>query len=287
MPETKELRSAIFKGYVWHQRFQPTAHQFRYRVFMMYLDLAEQHEVFSKSLLWGTNWYHAARFKRSDYFSINGDNSQSIESAVRQEVKSQTGIEVSGPVCLLTNLRYFGYNTNPISCYYCYDSDAEGLVALLIEVTNTPWGEKHHYVLDLRSHKDNESVEFQKRMHVSPFMPMNRIYRWRGSVPSTTLRYSLASVVADDSVSNDASSGAELYESDRYETEGEIQFDSGVVFKRQPVTSRALNTTLAIYPLMTLKVITAIYWQALRLWMKRVPFVAHPAKSATSLKIQS
>lgn len=240
---------------------------------MMYLDLAEQDAVLNQSRFWGTSWYHAARFKRSDYFSIGGDYSQSIDSAVRQEIKSRIGVDINGAVCLLTNFRYFGYITNPISCYYCFNGDATRPVALLIEVTNTPWGEKHHYVLDLRNVNDGDTVEFQKNMHVSPFMPMDRIYQWRGSVPSQVLRYSLASVVAPkESVDN----------SERVDEQ--LQFDSGVIFKRMTITRRALDTTLVLYPFMTLKVILAIYWQALCLWVKKVPFVAHPSKAAPSLK---
>lgn len=264
------MRSAIFKGAVWHQRYQPAAHKFRYRVFMMYLDLAETDSLLSQSRLWGRDWYHLARFKRSDYFAIDGDVSQSIESAVRHEVARQLNVTVEGPVCLLTNFRYFGYTTNPISCYYCFNAEATTLVALLIEVTNTPWGEKHHYVLDLQAYRDNDVIEFEKKLHVSPFMPMERTYRWRGSMPSQSLRYSLASVVNSDGSSTDASIG-----------NGEVQFDSGVVLKRVPITRESLNTTLLSYPFMTVKVIGAIYWQALLLWLKKVPFISHPEKSAT------
>lgn len=277
MSEPGTLRSGIFKGSVWHHRYQPVEHKFRYRVFMMYIDLAEEVDLLEKSMLWGTKWYHLARFKRSDYFVIGGDFSKSIDVSVRTEVQRHIGVEVSGPVCLLTNFRYFGYNTNPISCYYCFDTDGENLLALLIEVTNTPWGEKHHYVLDLRNYSVGATVEFQKKMHVSPFMPMNRVYRWRGTVPSQVLRYSLASVILREEKGDDASVHAG----------NELQFDSGVVFKRVPITRHSLNTTLALYPFMTLKVILAIYWQAMKLWIKRVPFVAHPAKAAASLQVES
>ena len=256
--------SAVYKGYVWHRRYLPRAHQFRYRVFMMYLNLQQIDDVLNRTRLWGSRWYHPGRLKRDDYFSIDGNNAQSIDAAVRQEIKMQLQLDLTGAICLLTNFRYFGHIINPISCYYCFDDSNSRLIALLIEVTNTPWGEKHHYVLDLREGESDTPVEFEKKMHVSPFMPMNRTYRWRGSSPSQSLRYSLALLIKSEEAQN---------------TDDTIHFDSGVVFKRLPATGANLNRVLYLYPLMTIKVVLAIYWQALKIWIKRIPFVPHPNKT--------
>ncbi len=270
------LHSAIYQGWVWHHRYLPKSHKFRYRVFMMYLELTEIDSVLSLSKFWGRHWYHLARFKRSDYFSIDSDYAQNIDTAVKQEVKRQLGFDVTGSICLLTNLKYFGYITNPISCYYCFNADNSQLQALLIEVTNTPWGERHHYVLDLRKHGVSRAVEFEKKMHVSPFMPMDRNYRWQGEMPAQKLRYTLASLVMGDAASSKTGSSAQSIENQKH-------FDSGVVFDRQAINAKALNSVLLRFPFMTLKVLSAIYWQALKIWLKKIPFVPHPnAKANTS-----
>ena len=291
------LRSAIYKGWVWHNRYEPRRHEFRYRVFMMYIDLSEIESVLASSIFWGRRWFHIARFKRTDYFAVGADYSQSTESAVRQEVNSQLGFEVSGSVCLLTNFRYFGYITNPISCYYCFNQDATHLEALLIEVTNTPWGEKHHYVLDLRSVNLKDGIEFDKLMHVSPFMPMDRVYQWRGYLPSKTLRYSLTSMLKSETEETDQSLPDQTLHVTRCGTQNKNQnklenrpmqrprnkqFDSGVIFRRTSVTARSLNTVLLEFPVMTLKVIAAIYWQALKLWCRKIPFVPHPGTASVN-----
>lgn len=277
------LHSAIYRGRVWHHRHLPRVHKFRYNVFMMYVDLAEVDEVLSLSRLWSHRRWSVAQFRRTDYFAFPAEQSpdgvladgapnpashpsptHDIDQCVRSAVQAKLHWRPDGPIRLLTNFRYFGYLINPISCYYCFDADDRRLDALLIEVTNTPWGQRTHYVLDLRDVPAGSAIDFDKSMHVSPFMPMNMKYRWKGDVPGDKLVYSLASFYLGSETDNAPRNSIVR------------QFDSGVNFDRVEINAGSLNRVIWQFPWMTAKVATAIYWQALKLWLKRIPFVPHP-----------
>jgi len=265
----QDFNSCIYRGQVWHRRFVPKEHAFKYQAFMVYLDLDEIGPLFKQTPFWGKKWFHLARFKRSDFF---GDENKKITDCVREEVQQQLGFKPQGAIRLLTNLRYFGYITNPISCYYCFDKvdqcvddasehhDKEQPVALLLEVTNTPWDEKIAYVLDLRqhSHSITEPIRFSKQMHVSPFMPMTIDYCWRGQFGQKDLKFVLENWQAN--------------------SDDDLLFKAGVNFKKQVLDAKTSTLILISFPLMTVKVITGIYWQALRLWLKKVRLYAHPNK---------
>ncbi len=249
---------------------------------MMYLDLSELDEVLTQSSLWSTSRWALASFRRADYFSYPSDTASnsielpSIDQSVRSAVESKLGVRPSGAIRVLTNLRYFGYLINPISCYYCFDKSNQHLQAMLIEVTNTPWGQRTHYVLDLRQYQPGESIDFDKDMHVSPFMPMAMTYRWKGKLPGELLSYTLASFLTPSAQTDGSFGEIDQTNSQPVGVVPHHHFDSGVNFKRIEISARSLNRVLWQYPWMTGKVACAIYWQALKLWVKRIPFVAHP-----------
>jgi hypothetical protein len=251
------IAQGIYTGHVRHRRFAPVAHAFRYRLCMLLIDVERVAETL------GAGWLHSARgpallrFRREDFL---GDPARPLADCVRERVEQATGRRPAGPVMLLANLRWLGLLMNPIACYYCYAADGETLEAVVAEVTNTPWGERHAYVLPAppvgAGHARDTVLHarFAKDMHVSPFNPMDMEYRWRSSAPGARIAVHLENHRA----------GAKV-------------FDATLGLRHEPLTPRALAALLLWrYPLMTLRIAAAIYFEALRLFLRRAPIYTHP-----------
>jgi DUF1365 family protein len=266
--------SAIYKGWIRHRRFVPVINRFRYPIFMMYLDTDEIVSIFSKKWYCSINRFNLVSFRRNDYFN---PAEQDLKQAVIHRVSDYySAANIDPPVitrvCMLGHLRYFNMVFNPVVIYYCFDNENK-LQAILSEITNTPWGERHSYVHPIAdsqglcnselaidcfdNNKQNHKFQFKfkKKFHVSPFNPMNMDYRWVFSEPKKSLHIHMDNYIQTN--------------------DGAKHFDATLVMENMPLNEN-LSRTLIQQPLIIVKVVLGIYFQALKLWLKRSPFYGHP-----------
>jgi len=249
------MASSLYKGWVRHRRSAPAGNSFRYGLFMVYADLADLPALFDPYWLWSARRPALAWFRREDYL---GPADLTLDEAVRRRVEAETGRRPVGPIRMLTHLRYFGVVMNPVTFYYCFDAEGSRLETLVAEITNTPWDQRHSYVLprsDATLEGQSLRWRFGKSFHVSPFMPMDMDYDWRFNEPSEALLVHMQNL-----------------------RDGELVFDATLNLHREPVSSGSLARALALFPMVTIKVAVLIYWQAFKLLLKRVPFFTHPDK---------
>lgn len=250
------MNSALYAGVVAHTRLRPKQHRLSYRVFSLLLDLDEVGALSRRLKLFGHN--RAAVFSLHDKDHGNGDGN------VRRWALAQVaaaGIRLRVPkITMLCYPRIFGYVFNPLTVYFCRDDDE--LKVILYEVHNT-FGEKRTYVI--RVAEDDRAVEQScaKELYVSPFMPMACTYHFHIEPPGGKVLVSINETDADGLLLRASFAG-----------------------ERQELTDGSLRRALLAYPLMTLKVMGAIHWEALKLWFKGVKYVPRqPARERVATTI--
>ena len=249
--------SGIYRGWVAHRRKAPK-HGFKYPLFMMLLDLDELPFVFDAHPFWSIERRNIASFRRRDYL---GDPATDLKEAVHARIREAGHPVPDGAVRLLTHIRYFGYSFNPVSFYYCYNK-AENLRCIVAEITNTPWDERHSYVLPVKKSSrrvTSHSFHFKKEFHVSPFLDMDYLYDWRFGVPGRRITVHM-----------------------KNHRDGEVHFNAALSMTHQPLTRGNLSRILIDFPLMTASVVFKIYWQAFLLWFRKATFFTHPNKRTVS-----
>jgi DUF1365 family protein len=259
--------------------------EFRYPLFMAYLDLDELPGCFDgRSRLWSARRPALAWFRRSDYL---GDPTIPLADAVRALVEERTGVRPDGPIRLLTHLRYFGKSFNPVSFYYCFDEHGEQVKAVVADVTNTPWGESHPYVMAVNHAADHGTAtvmqgQFAKQLHVSPLMGMDQVYDWRLTEPSEQLLVHIESHRAAEP----RHAGAPQREDEPPRehglplADGPRVFDATLTLHRHELTPSAMRSALWRYPFLTARILARIYTHALRLKLRGAKYFPHPQKGA-------
>jgi len=250
---SNENKNYIYTGTIRHRRFTPFYRLFNYSLFMAFIDLDTVNDFLKKSWFWNVNKSALISFHREDY---HGDPSIDLASSVRKTIRKISGIETKGPIRLLTHLRYFGYCFNPVSFYYCYDERDSEVEVVMAEVTNTPWKERHSYIINNKNgEQKNLTSNFKKKLHVSPFWGMDHDYEWLFTQPENNLFVNMKNFKSEEKV-----------------------FDATLTMKRKPFTKKELIKQVIRFPFITMIVVFRIHFQAFKLWIKKAPFFTHPDK---------
>lgn len=249
------MQSCFYEGEVRHTRRLPVKHRFAYRLGMVYLDLDEldSHDELRDTFRGGG--VASLCFRESDHLRGLPEENPSLAARVRSFVKQRVDSAPEGPIRLLTQPRQLGHYFSPLNLYYCFHACGKQLHSVVAEVSNTPWNERHHYLLrpDWQATQRIKRFEHAKGFHVSPFMDMNFQYDWRLSIPNDSLLVAINNLRDEQTL-----------------------FRASMSLKRLEFSRSNARLYRRRYSLMSWRILAAIYWQAFWLWNKKCTYYPHP-----------
>jgi DUF1365 family protein len=249
--------ASLYFGEVMHARLKPVGHRFNYRVMSLLIDLDRLEDADRQSALFGVNRAALYSFNEADH----GDRDGSPLRAYARRRATEQGIDLaSGRVLLLCYPRLLGYTFNPLSVYFCYRGDG-GLALIIYEVRNT-FGDIHAYALPVKSGEISDASvrqEHDKLFYVSPFVEMAMRYRFRVLPPGDSVKLRILETDSAGPLLTATFSG-----------------------RRRALNTLALLRSFFVLPVVTVKIIAAIHWKALRLWLKGVRLIPRPTAAIDS-----
>lgn len=257
-------RSALYGGQVMHQRLAPVRHRLAYRMFSLLLDIDELPALHAQLRWFSVGRFNLFGFRPEDHGDGTATNAQGLRAQLEARL-ADAGLTKGGAIRLLALPRLLGYAFNPLSVWFC-DAPDGSLQAIVYEVNNT-FGERHSYLIEVAPTQRDAGVIEQrsdKRLFVSPFLGMDLTYRFRIEPPRERLSIGVSVHRADD---------------------GTALLNARLDAARKPLTDGALLRTFFAYPLLTLKVVVGIHWEALRLWTKGVRLHQRPTAPTQTITV--
>lgn len=247
------MKSSFCNGSVVHKRLKPKVHGFKYHMSWCLFDLDHLDAVFNSSKFWSLNRFNLVSIRNQDYIE---SNDKKIQTKAKSIIEKNTKKKFNGKIFLFTHPRYLGFGFNSVNFYFCFEN--EQLIYILSEINNTPWKQKHVYFHDFKDqkiHKKNQTYEchFVKEFHISPFVDMEIDYKWKFKITDEIINVFM-----------------QLNQNDA------VLMNVGLTTQLTPMQTNNLWKWSTKKPFQALKMFTGIYWQALKLWTKKIPLFNHP-----------
>lgn len=261
--------SGVYQGKVTHSRLGEKRHCFTYAISLFGFDIDDIDKMSHVSRLFGQKWFNLIRFRQQDYLKNKLYSPQGEPFSLRQRIE-KTVVQLGGDwdggkVFMLSQCRCLGLYFSPINFYYCYNLDGN-CKYMLAEVSNTPWNQRHYYLVPMQTEKTKSNRHITtKAFHVSPFMDLAMKYRWHLPEPQSEVHVAI----------------------DNINLQGKKVFAVNMTLHKKPENAFTLLKSWFSLPLGVIKVVSLIYWQALQLFAKRIPFIAYQKAESTQAKTEN